>query len=152
GNLLYRAIEIPDWGEPFDVAGFVASIPPPEQNRAGSSIRRAAQDLTEQERLVEEKAERLARTLGMEHEGPPVPGTAGTPGESPEDPITRVLHRGWPEDDAELNSWLEELCRGRWIDDLHQAASSPLGNVQDPRLLSGAIQIESNPVYERLAQ
>lgn len=59
GNLGYRAVEIPDLGEPFDVQSFEASLPTPEQNRAGSLIRLAARELMEQQRDAENKRAQL---------------------------------------------------------------------------------------------
>jgi ABC-type transport system involved in multi-copper enzyme maturation permease subunit len=43
-HLGWRVIEVPDVGQPFDVAAFEASLPTPEQNQTGRLIRRAAQE------------------------------------------------------------------------------------------------------------
>ncbi len=47
GGLWYRVLEVPDLGEPFDVAAFEAGFPTPEQNRAGMLIRSATRELEE---------------------------------------------------------------------------------------------------------
>jgi hypothetical protein len=177
GNLAYRAIEIPDLGEPFGVAAFVANIPKPENNRAGSLIHRAAQELLEEERLAEENGQRLSklfegigeRSIDPEQgeaggsmppwAGPDTPATQSgveplqsKMGISAQDAITLVIEKGWPDGDAELDAWLEELCHGEWIDHLRQAAALPLGVVEDPRLLRGSTRIAADTVYQRLAE
>jgi hypothetical protein len=154
GNLVSRAIEIADFSEPFDTAPFLASFPSPDQNRAGALIHGAAQELMGQERPLEEKGERLRRLFGMTREGlaDGEPGADSPPGVSAVDPIARIVEQGWPEGDAELDSWLEQMCRGQWLDHLREAAALPLGIVEHPRLLSGSTRIETKTVYQRLAQ
>jgi hypothetical protein len=182
GNLVYRAVGIPDLGEPFDVKSFVAALPAPEQNRAGALIRLAGRELMEQQRLAEEKRAPLQDpAMGAG------PGAAGAPAMPPEigppqllddvplpiqqpaappappgmeaarstvqehlgygEPIASLLEKGWPDDDAELKAWLEPLCQGEWIDHLRQAASLPLGVVQDPRLAGGPIPWQEKSIY-----
>src|SRR5206468_1259177 len=45
----YRVAQVPEVGEPFDVAAFVASIPPPEKNQAGELIRQGLRRMSEHE-------------------------------------------------------------------------------------------------------
>jgi hypothetical protein len=183
GNLVYRVVEIPDLGEPFDVRSFLAGLPTPEQNRAGSLIRRAARELMEQQRFAVENRQRtedaaqaagggpagaaamqpgIPPPQGLEALVPPDAQASGIPPAPPDtapaiaprqaslsddERVSRLLQEGWPDDDAELKLWLDPLCQGEWIDHLRQAATLPLGVVEDPRLLSGSIQLQDKPVY-----
>jgi hypothetical protein len=47
GGLAYRVAEVPDVGQPFDEAAYIATFPRPEQNQAGELIRAGAADLKE---------------------------------------------------------------------------------------------------------
>jgi hypothetical protein len=154
GNLVYRAVEVPDLGQPFDVAAFLGSLPTLEQNKAGILVRRAAHELVEQERLVQERFERIEQALAPKP-AEVLPGTAlPEPAESQYpslgELVAQIVERGWPDGDAELASWwLDQMSQSEWIQHLREAAALPLGVVEDPRQSSASIQIEA---YQRAAQ
>lgn len=146
-NPVYRAVEVPELGERFAMRALLADLPAPEQNPAGSLIHRAMHELEERERFLAEKWER---------------GVAGPPGAAEgvqaqssvldQEQIAPILEKGWPGDNAELASWLDEMCQGEWIEPLREAAQLPLGVVENPRLTSSWTRIDAKPVYQRAAQ
>src|SRR5262249_42533996 len=71
GGLEYRMAEVPEGGQPFDLAEFLASLPAPEQNEAGNQIRQAVRELQEWEQEV---------TLALRPPEPPAAG-GGAPGD-----------------------------------------------------------------------
>jgi hypothetical protein len=142
GNLVYRAVEVPAVGQPFAVGAFVAELRAPEQNRVGALIHNAVKELSEREQSLQPSAP----------EEPAIGGFAAPPEDTPhEDPLTRVLKKGWSGDDPGWESWLDQVCQGGWIDDLRAAAASPLGVVENPRLISPAVRVAGEPVYLRPA-
>jgi len=144
GCLWYRAVEVPDIGEPFDVKAFVASLPTPEKNEAGPMIRNAA--LT------------LARFRIMHRQGFA-------------DPASDVLAYGWPKKEQEIDPkadrplkgegvavevgateqeigrWFDRLFEGAWAEEARKAAGLPLGMVQDPRGVS-AFELAGEPPWD----
>jgi hypothetical protein len=134
GCLWFRAAEVPDVGEPFDVQAFIRSLPPPEKNKAGDLIRRAGGAMREHRAKVEKE-------LGS----PAKEASSGIVGEADEKPSAResyaqfvdmVLQNGWPNRrrENEFGHWLDRLFEGEWATDVQKAAPMPLGMVQDPRL------------------
>jgi hypothetical protein len=71
GGLAYRVAEVPDVGQPFDVAELLARLPTPEQNEAGNQIRQSLHELQEWEREV---------TQALRPPEPPVAAGGGAPG------------------------------------------------------------------------
>jgi hypothetical protein len=125
--LSYRALEVPDVGEPFDVKAFEASLPTPEQNEAGRLMRAAAKELSEQLALVNKEF--------------PPPNTEMVQGmmvsrESVWGRLYSALDNGWPASDGELDRWLDRMFAGEWAAHFRQAAQMPLGVLFDPRGLN----------------
>ncbi|HLJ93710.1 MAG TPA: hypothetical protein VKU02_11025, partial [Gemmataceae bacterium] len=153
GNLVYRAVEIPDVGEPLEVIRSAVSLPSMEQIDAGVRTRRAVREFASLEQAAQERLDRIDQAATPELAeglaGAAAPGAAVVERPTPYDAITQILEHGWPDTDAELASWwLEQICRGEWIRDLHEAAAVPWGVVEDPR------QVASIPAStcQRLAQ
>jgi hypothetical protein len=149
--LWYRAAEVPDVGDPFDVPAFVASLPPPEENEAGRLIQRAGMELTEQRRLVDQqtpppRGPLVPREGGRGQPGPVGPGGAPLPVGDLSEPsqpyggwtwntlLDQVLYYGWPQQDRELSRWLDEVFKGAWVKDAQAATQLPLGFMINPRL------------------
>jgi hypothetical protein len=133
----YRVLEVPDAGEPFDVRAFVASLPPPERNQAGSLIRRAVTRLKEQE-------ERAAWAVAPPN-SPPGPGSAAAAGNALaayRDQAGQVARRGWTERDQDLGRWLDAVFQDGWADTLREGVAQPPGMVVDPRQTTRAANAE----------
>jgi hypothetical protein len=125
GGIWYRVAEVPDAPEDPDLAGFVASLPTPEENEAGSLIRSAGSSL----RTLRHRGQEAA-PVGMAP-GQPRPATF-------EERIDQVLDHGWPAGDAKLAARLDEVFADDWDEKLTRAADLPLGVVEDPRHLTVA--------------
>jgi ABC-type transport system involved in multi-copper enzyme maturation permease subunit len=159
GNLVYRAIEVPAVGEPFNVAAFFAHLPAPEDNRVGALVHRAVQELGEREGFLRPRPTSLpapgllsGEAGGRAGGAPDMVDFVAPPDHRNEDPIAGILEQGWPQDDAQLESWLDQLCQGEWIDHLRAAAAVPLGVVENPRLISASVRLTAQPLYQRVAQ
>jgi ABC-type transport system involved in multi-copper enzyme maturation permease subunit len=142
GTFWYRAVAIPDVGEPFDVRAFLASLPTPEQNEAGRLIRRAAEELTKYEKEVSGEFKPPAKPQGAAPPPRPQPGAldkAAAPGPEEEPPrpfveqIDDVLEKGWPKDRPVLSRWLDRMFEGQWAAQFREAARLPLGMLVDLR-------------------
>jgi hypothetical protein len=132
----YRVLEVPAAGEPFDVRAFVASLPPPEQNQAGSLIRQAVSRLGE----AEARAARPAAPQDVAPAALPL-RPAGAPPAPPAPPnyhgeVAQVIQRGWAGRDQDFDRWLDALFQGDWADTLRQGAALPPGMVVDPRQMT----------------
>jgi hypothetical protein len=124
GVLWHRATEIPDTKEPFDVAGFAATLVPPENDRVGRLVVRA----TKEYRL---HMLRTTRKLGR-------PDTLPTPDRESADRIKELQHsnsawdwaelyrlqldevdaKGWPDRATKLDQWVDGLFEGQWVQHL----------------------------------
>jgi hypothetical protein len=139
GCLWYRALEVPDVGEPFDVKAFLASLPTPEQNQAGPMIRHAALAMEEHRQKV-----RLGwgkGDLDLADGGQAFPRLS----------LRDVLEKGWPQRDEEIGRWLDQVFEGGWVKEARKAAELPLGMVEDPRQASwGQTNSNTRADYEGL--
>jgi hypothetical protein len=145
GFLWYRVAEVPDVGEPFNVKAFLASLPPPEKNEAGSLVRRSLVDMAAQRQQVDsELVAELPRaplpTGGSALAGGPQQGRPGYAGL-----LDEALRRGWPKQDQVLGRWLDQVFEGAWVGQAERAARLPLGVVEDPRLLRSDSVYSSQP-------
>jgi hypothetical protein len=158
-GLWYRVAEVPDVGEPFDVRAFLASLPTPEQNRAGQLLRQAAHEFQEQERKVNATMGPPKKPLFPQKDPEPAPGEAAPAGGSApggsggagsasqagtadyNQQAAEVVEKGWPEGEHELGKWLDRMFEGQWAEDYRAAAKAPLGIVLDPRNLSFATRM-----------
>jgi hypothetical protein len=119
GCLTWRVLEVPDTGEPFDVAAFRASRPSPAQNEAGDRILRAMQALSTHRKEV---------------------GPFQASGAASQDPPgrieRRILRLGWKAAPSprEFGGWLDRMFQGKgnWKDELKKGVACPLGMIQDP--------------------
>lgn len=125
GTMVYRAVEVPDVGEPFDVPAFAASVPSVEKNRSGRLIRQALEQLAERE-----KAANAAIPRPMPQPRPLASDV--TEVLTGRDLLIPIPSRGWPADDAVVGPWLDVLFEGEWAGWLREAAGLPLGVVEDP--------------------
>jgi hypothetical protein len=116
GCLWYRAVEVPDVGEPFDMKAYLASLPSPEKNEARPLIRNALKALADHKKIVEDKL--------------------GAPRDSQDyrSLLDEIFDKGWPKKDQEIGSWLDQIFHGDWYPMARKAAQLPLGMVNDPRL------------------
>jgi hypothetical protein len=131
----WRVVEVPDVGQPFDVAAFRASLPPSERNEAGQLLRSAVQEFRSQ-------ANRARHRVGPPGEPPindfttnqaiSVGYTFAVPRQL-QDAATQALATGWPTDPGDLGRWLDELVKGEWVKDLRAAVRSPRGAAEVPR-------------------
>ena len=131
-GLLYRVYEIPDAVPIGDVAAFRASLPTPEQDKAGELIRSACGHF----------GERAQRPV----EAAPGPPHGGPPNEKPVKPsvdsrAADAVVYGWPGDDPDLAAWLNRLfvgdwmqARRDWVQPLEEAADLPPGLVANLRI------------------
>jgi len=123
GNFWFRAVAIPDVGEPFDVRAFTASLPTWEQNEAGRLIAKASKALTQYEGEVDAE---LKPPANPQANAPQLPTRYYQQ-------IDEVLEKGWPKDRPDLARWLERMVEGEWAAIFREAARLPLGMVIDLR-------------------
>lgn len=114
-GLWYRVIEIPDVPEPFDVAGYKASLPPPEENEAGQLIRgvwgRVGSVISDMN-VAPDKRQWVFSELN------------------------KVLNDGWPEGKSRLGEWLDKAFAENWLKPLASLPDLPTGMVVDPRFMT----------------
>ena len=144
GGVGYRVLEIPDVAPKYDLAAFRASLPKPDENKAGDLVRYACLRFKELRKKLEDQTPRPAAMPGMAP-GQPQPGAAPPlvlpPGQPPNDrPKPSLYERaadvatsGWPADDAELAAWLDKLFADDWVSMLKEAADLPPGMVENLR-------------------
>jgi len=137
GTFWYRAVAIPDVGEPFDVRAFTASLPTWEQNEAGRLIRKAAKSLEDYEKEISAKLKPPPNPQGaapqpgeQEVEGP---GAQTAPARSFLDQTSDVVLKGWPKNKPVLGRWLDLMFEGEWAAQYREAGLLPLGMVVDLR-------------------
>jgi hypothetical protein len=133
GSLWYRAVEVPDLGQPFDVEAYLKSLPPPEKNESGRLIREATRDFVQLQKSLDTKLGPPRTRLFPNQDD-----EAARLGESRlsyEALVWEILERGWPKDDKEIARWLDLMFEGRWAQDIRTAVSLPLGVVFDPRTI-----------------
>jgi len=126
GCLWLRATEIPDVGEPFDVKGFIANLPPPHRNEAGLLLQSARAEMVRHPDMG----------ALVKYESGSV--KAGSAKEWIE---TCLLAKGlrwaldldWFHLDAATDSWLDQLFAEEWVINARRASQLPLGMVVDPR-------------------
>jgi hypothetical protein len=127
GTLWLRVVMIPDVGEPFDVKAFVASLPTPEENRAGRMVPAAVRDL-----------EQFVKQVNAEF---PVSAKGARPGDAAEpvperqrpglfsDEIWKIPENGWPKGQPELGRWLDRMFEGHWVEEFREISRLPPGMV-----------------------
>jgi hypothetical protein len=122
-----RVIVIPDVGEPFDVQAFVASLPTPEENKAGRMIPLAASDLEHFVRQVDAEFPGLAKAArpGAAEEAPPA--LDKSPPYSNQ--IWQIPEKGWPQGQPELARWFDRIFEGKWADQFRTISQLPPGMV-----------------------
>jgi hypothetical protein len=115
--LAYRVAEVPDVGEPFDVAGFEAALPQPDQGASGLLAPALARCQAHLDAVSDEEPHKpwvlpnsldLARSL-----------------ERAEEPA--------PEFPADWGARLDRLATGEWHQELAAAVALPPGLLLDPR-------------------
>jgi hypothetical protein len=149
-----RATEVPDIGEPYDVAAFVANLPKGEANRAAELLLQADRDLGEQERKIDAEMGRPVKPLFPAAEKPkeavkptetavgPAAGPAAGAGagaaagvsagsEEPEPSFRHQLYkvpeRGWPDGETQLGRWLDRIFEGNWYQEVRDGVALPPG-------------------------
>jgi hypothetical protein len=124
GCLWYRVLEVPDVGEPFDVQGFIKSLPSSEQNKASRLVRIGFERFEERIVATEAKLPFLRSTESPSERGPgvnPASSFIWTDfAESNPEPLPRL-------ETAKLGPWLDMLFAGEWCTVLREASSLPLG-------------------------
>lgn len=123
GSLWFRVIEVPDVPDRWNMAEFVASLPTPEENKAGQRIRSAAA-------AVDSWQKQHAR---LKPTKPLFPGEALHPNTQFTDQLGEVLSRGWPSGKPELDAWLDRIFAAKWPQELAPVPGLPLGMMTDPR-------------------
>ena len=125
GSLWYRVLEIPVAPPKYDLNAFEASLPKPEENKAGELVRGACSRFDD-----------LSRRLEGEPPGPPVGGGGPGPMAVPLPFLNRAEEaeeHGWPAADPELGAWLDKLFAGDWLQMVKEAADLPPGMIEDLR-------------------
>lgn len=136
-NIGYRGVQYPDVGPPFDVAIVRASIPTGERNRGGRLVQIGADNLVTWRKTV------------LEELGPLTP----LPEEAPdfyEYEVEMGLWHLWPKENARLAAWLDRVFQGKWIEEIRQAAASPLGVVEDLRKSQPGLDASIEKKYQDL--
>jgi hypothetical protein len=123
GTFWFRAVSVPDVGEPFDVRAFAASLPTPENNEAGALIRQAAQALDQHEKEVNEEFKAEYGSI------PRLPQAKES-----RMLMDDILLKGWTKDTSALGPWLDRMFQGQWAKDFQKAADLPLGMVVNLRI------------------
>jgi hypothetical protein len=112
GSLWYRAVQIPDVGEPFDVNAFRTSLPSPEHNEAGPLMRSAAAELSKRQ---EEAQKKHQAGIYFFHD------------------FEAFKRSEAPRQNEEISQKLDLLFQGEWAKNTKRAAHLPLGMIVDPR-------------------
>jgi hypothetical protein len=122
----WRVLEVPDLPEGFNMAEFMAGLPAPDQEDAGSLTRQACEGVLARQ-----------RALGTERKTP-LPFTDNPDAFQTDYRIQceGVLEVGWRAGDAWLAEWLDRLFDAPWPGQLARAAEMPPGVVEDPRRLA----------------
>lgn len=125
GSLWYRVAEIPDVPDAFDIHAFAAEIPSldPFQNPAGLEIHSAWHEV--------EQLTRELRSNNVQPHKPLFPDKAH--GFHME--LLTALFEGWPNRRSDLGDRLDAQFRKEWYGHVVKAADSPLGIVEDAKLL-----------------
>jgi hypothetical protein len=140
GGLWYRVAEVPDVPDQFDMPAFVAGIPQPEENLAGSKIRGAWGQASQVVRALQN-----LRTIKPLFPNENVPGMVPPPAVgqpngaamSLASQLDEVVERGWPAKSSELGGWMDQdAFKGDWYRMLAEAADQPLGVVENPKDLT----------------
>jgi hypothetical protein len=129
-----RATEVPDVGEPFDVNGYVATLPPPEMNESGTLFCNSIAGLNDH---VKRTAEKLGRPT--DPDSLRIIKDLHMPDGAPVDRAYRwilgsILEQAWTAN-KDLDRWLNEVFKGEWVGEVLKAVKLPPGMVQDPRLV-----------------
>jgi hypothetical protein len=130
GNLWFRAVQIPDVGQPFDIKAFAASLPAPD-NEAGELIRQAAGSLGQYEQEVN------AQFKAADEQKAATPGKGNAPAPQPKEwdiLLGDVLQNGWTKDNAAAGPWLDRMFQGKWAEEFRKAVRLPLGMIVNLRL------------------
>ena len=124
GNLWYRATEIPDLGEPFDVKAYEAQLDEAAKSGAGTLLRTAAKKFESQRSRVQEAL------------GPIGEGSFKFLDSDYSTACTLIITEGLPLTDGDqVSPFLDALFAKDWAADCRMAAAMPLGLVLDPRQL-----------------
>jgi hypothetical protein len=160
GGIGYRVAEVPDVGEPFNVAAFRDSLPTPEQNEAGRRITAALEKMQEQktaatwevepQHAVQGKAPNMGMVAApggggaapmmagmMQPDNPPGPPQPAASTSTLEEQLADALQNGWPLDHAQLGQWLDLVFQSRpdndWAREMRDATRLPLGVLFNPK-------------------
>jgi hypothetical protein len=142
-NLWYRAVEIPDVGEPFDVQAFNATLYQASRSEANQLLRRGLEFLERQREKVRDEVGPPTKPLF-----PPPLKQRDRYNSDPGGfllPCQEVLDQGWPPQDDEINRWLDAMFAGEWAQEFRAAATKPLGLVVDPRTFRWADRVGRRP-------
>lgn len=163
GNFAYRALEYPAVPAPYDVNAFRASMPTGPANEAGHLIVDAVNSLPEQETAARGEVGPLtASPFGAG----PIEGAyvhlgeaAAHIGDNEQPPYSYIgqvelaVIKGWPSSrNDKLNRWLDITCEGKWLQQIKEAASLPVGVIDDPALKPLASGYRQRWKYEHLTQ
>jgi ABC-type transport system involved in multi-copper enzyme maturation permease subunit len=122
GGLWCRTNEAPFHGDPFDVAAFERSLPPPEQNESGRAVAKALRAIRDPFQPTNPTAPGYGKTVQRMTE---------LRSRAQEAVGTRVwgpVGKGvWPADDAELNQIVDDAFAQQWFTNLREAVAMPLG-------------------------
>lgn len=127
GSLWYRVLEVPDLGQPFDVAAVLERTTIKGQEKVsrfrGPELR---DQLLYQERLADQEARPLDKR--------PVPnaGADASRRGTSQEMVQQALDKGWPADDAALDKWLTVVFKGEWVKTFEAAVNQPLTWVENP--------------------
>jgi hypothetical protein len=127
GSFWLRVVEVPDVGEPFDLAAFDRDLSRAAQNESAQLLRRALEEMEQSRKKVEAKLGKPTKDL----RGRLVSANSG--GISYEGLASDILYQGWPAEDAEIGRWFDEMFAGPWADQCRKAAAMPPGLFMDPR-------------------
>jgi hypothetical protein len=130
-----RANEIPDVGDPFDVKEFIATLPPADDNPAGTLFQTALVDLTEHRKKVAEQLgwPKDPKSLAIIERQKEVVGKSV---DHAYDSILRsTLQEGWTEN-KDFDRWLNEIFKGEWVGEVQKAIQIPGGIVENPRFMT----------------
>ena len=144
-NLWYRAVEIPDVGEPFDLKAFDAKLTKAAQSEANVFMRSGVTGMEARLASVNEELGSPTKPLFP-------PKANRNPraynGIEPNYLLAcqEILSNGWPPEDKEIGRWLDAVFAGEWVEDFRQAVEMPLGLVVNPR----TIQLEDTQNYGKM--
>jgi hypothetical protein len=119
GNLYWRVWEVPDVGEPFDVAALRRELAEPDRGKNGAALSHASEEAFS--RLGEARRRlRLPGSLGAAWKDPAIDFPSNF--SDAEDVIDLISILGYPDEPGQVKAFVDDLFAGDWVGPFRKAA------------------------------